>query len=71
MVMLDSQCQMKAVSGPLAKKFGVELDMAFDLIKRAAKNKIIRTTGITFHVGSQCLNPYNWYIAIDKAKKII
>ena len=55
---------------PLSKKFGVELDTAFELIKRANDSKIIFPIGVTFHVGSQCLNPYNWYIAIDKAKRL-
>ncbi|WP_461834747.1 type III PLP-dependent enzyme [Desulfothermus sp.] len=55
---------------PLSKKFGVELDMAFNLINRANELKIISPVGVTFHVGSQCLNPYNWYIAIDKAKRL-
>ncbi len=55
---------------PLSKKFGVELEEAHKLIKMAKQNGIVHPVGITFHVGSQCLNPYNWYIAIDKAKRL-
>ncbi len=55
---------------PLSKKFGVELEEAFYLLKRVKEKKILKPVGITFHVGSQCLNPYNWYIAIDKAKQL-
>ncbi|MDL1955729.1 MAG: type III PLP-dependent enzyme [Candidatus Desulfofervidus auxilii] len=54
---------------PLSKKFGVELDEAFELLKRA-KELNLNPIGITFHVGSQCLNLYNWYIAIDKARQL-
>ena len=52
---------------PLSRKFGVELDEALRLLSSAAK-KNLHPVGVTFHVGSQCNNPYNWNIAIDKAK---
>ncbi len=55
---------------PLSKKFGVELDEAFILLQEAKKKNKVNPTGITFHVGSQCLNVYNWYIAIEKAKQL-
>jgi ornithine decarboxylase len=55
---------------PLSKKFGVELDEAFNLLKEAKKKGKVNPAGITFHVGSQCLNVYNWYIAIEKAKQL-
>lgn len=54
---------------PLSKKFGVELDDALELLKYA-KEKKLKPTGITFHVGSQCTNMYNWNIALDKAKTL-
>src|SRR4030043_1016349 len=54
---------------PLSKKFGVELDEALTLL-RYAKEKGINPVGITFHVGSQCTNVYNWNIALDKAKAL-
>jgi ornithine decarboxylase len=54
---------------PLSKKFGVELDEALILL-RYAKEKGINPIGITFHVGSQCTNVYNWNIALDKAKAL-
>ena len=52
---------------PLSKKFGVELDEAATLLTYA-KDRGLNPVGITFHVGSQCTNIYNWNIAIDKAK---
>ncbi len=52
---------------PLSKKFGVELDEALTLLLYA-KDKGLNPIGITFHVGSQCTNVYNWNIALDKAK---
>ena len=52
---------------PLSKKFGVELDEATTLLSYA-KEKGLNPVGITFHVGSQCTNVYNWHIALDKAR---
>src|SRR4030067_2827842 len=52
---------------PLSKKFTLELDEAADLLS-AAKEKGLNPVGITFHVGSQCTNMYNWNSALDKAK---
>ncbi len=54
---------------PLSKKFGVELDDAVSLLLHA-KDKGLNPIGITFHVGSQCTNIYNWNIALDKAKAL-
>ena len=54
---------------PLSKKFGVELDEAIWLLCHA-KDKGLDPVGITFHVGSQCTNIYNWNIALDKAKML-
>jgi len=52
---------------PLSKKFAVELDEAEELLVFARK-KGLTPSGITFHVGSQCTNIYNWNAALDKAK---
>jgi ornithine decarboxylase len=52
---------------PLSKKFGLEIDDAAELLSYT-EAKGLDPVGITFHVGSQCKNPYNWNIAIDKAK---
>ncbi len=52
---------------PLSKKFAVELDEAEELLLYA-KKKGLNPAGITFHVGSQCTNLYNWNSALDKAK---
>ncbi len=54
---------------PLSKKFGVELDEASALLSYA-KDRGLNPIGITFHVGSQCTNVYNWNIALDKAKTL-
>jgi ornithine decarboxylase len=54
---------------PLSKKFGVEIDEALSLLLYA-KEKRLNPVGITFHVGSQCTNIYNWNIALDKAKTL-
>ena len=52
---------------PLSKKFGVELERAAALLSYA-REKALNPIGITFHVGSQCTNIYNWHIALDKAR---
>lgn len=54
---------------PLSKKFGVEMDEAAGLILYA-REKGLNPVGITFHVGSQCNNVYNWNTAIDKARDL-
>ncbi|MEO5356685.1 MAG: type III PLP-dependent enzyme [Nitrospirae bacterium YQR-1] len=51
---------------PLSRKFGVEIEEVFSLIKMSADYGL-NPVGVTFHVGSQCNNIYNWNIAVDKA----
>ena len=52
---------------PLSKKFGVETDPANKLLIKAGENGL-DPAGITFHVGSQCTNIYNWDSALNKAR---
>ncbi|MDI6744726.1 MAG: type III PLP-dependent enzyme [Thermodesulfovibrionales bacterium] len=54
---------------PLSKKFGVEIDKAAELLLYA-KEKGLNPVGVTFHVGSQCTNIYNWNSALDKARAL-
>lgn len=54
---------------PLSKKFGVEIDKAAELLFYA-RNKGLNPVGVTFHVGSQCTNIYNWNSALDKARAL-
>lgn len=54
---------------PLSKKFGVEIDKAAELLFYARK-KGLNPVGVTFHVGSQCTNIYNWNSALDKARAL-
>jgi len=54
---------------PLSKKFAVEVDVAEELLV-LAKKKGLNPIGITFHVGSQCTNIYNWNSALNKAKDL-
>ncbi|MEJ5227108.1 type III PLP-dependent enzyme [Thermodesulfovibrio sp.] len=54
---------------PLSKKFGVEIEEAVELMIYAQKRGL-KPVGITFHVGSQCSNIYNWHTAIDKARQV-
>ncbi|HMK44170.1 MAG TPA: type III PLP-dependent enzyme [Dissulfurispiraceae bacterium] len=54
---------------PLSKKFGVEIEEASQLLIYA-REKGLNPVGITFHVGSQCNNPYNWQSAVDKSREL-
>ncbi len=48
---------------PLTKKFGVDAAEAMRLLDYA-KRKGVEPAGLTFHVGSQCLNKNNWVSAL-------
>ncbi|MGB0671700.1 MAG: type III PLP-dependent enzyme, partial [Rhodospirillales bacterium] len=54
---------------PLSRKFGCELDMARDLMLKAADIGM-EAHGISFHVGSQQTNPEAWDIAIGRTAMI-
>jgi len=54
---------------PLSKKFGIEPDTALELLLYA-RDKGLNPVGITFHVGSQCTNIYNWSMALDKVSTV-
>lgn len=48
---------------PLAGKFGVDQQQALDLLN-LSREVGLHPIGLSFHVGSQCLAPSNWYNAI-------
>lgn len=54
---------------PLAGKFGTHLADIREIIHEAARLKA-DLAGVTFHVGSQCRNPQNWRVGIERAKKV-
>ncbi len=54
---------------PLSKKFGVDVDTALEILEYAREKGLI-PYGITFHVGSQCNNYRNWFIAIRKSAEL-
>jgi ornithine decarboxylase len=54
---------------PLSRKFGVELEEALHLLLYARERGLM-PMGVTFHVGSQCTNLYNWSIALDKTRRL-
>ncbi len=54
---------------PLSRKFGCDLDMAAALLVRA-REKGLRPSGISFHVGSQQTNPASWDAAIGQAAQV-
>ncbi len=54
---------------PLSRKFGVDLDTALEILEYA-KDKGLVPVGLTFHVGSQCNNLRNWFIAIKRSAQL-
>jgi len=54
---------------PLSGKFGCGVADARELVALAAKLGV-DLAGVTFHVGSQCRNPENWRVALEKAKSL-
>jgi len=51
---------------PLAGKFGTHLADIQEIIQEAARLNA-DLAGVTFHVGSQCRNPQNWRVGIERA----
>ncbi|HUQ25462.1 MAG TPA: type III PLP-dependent enzyme [Burkholderiales bacterium] len=54
---------------PLSGKFGAGAADAREIVAAAAKLGA-DLAGITFHVGSQCRNPENWRVALEKARSL-
>jgi len=54
---------------PLAGKFGAGAAEVREIISTAAKLGA-DLAGVTFHVGSQCRNPENWRVGIEKARSV-
>jgi ornithine decarboxylase len=54
---------------PLSGKFGAGAADARDIVSLAAKLGA-DLAGLTFHVGSQCRNPANWRVALEKARAL-
>jgi ornithine decarboxylase len=54
---------------PLSGKFGAGAADAREIVATAAKLGA-DLAGITFHVGSQCRNPENWRVALEKARNL-
>lgn len=54
---------------PLAGKFGTHLADIQQIINEAAHLNA-DLAGVTFHVGSQCRNPQNWRVGIERAVKV-
>ena len=54
---------------PLSGKFGAGATETREIIATAAKLGA-DLAGVTFHVGSQCRNPENWRVGIEKARSL-
>jgi ornithine decarboxylase len=54
---------------PLSGKFGAGAADAREIVALAAKLGA-DLAGVTFHVGSQCRNPANWRVALEKARAL-
>jgi ornithine decarboxylase len=54
---------------PLSGKFGAGAAETREIVATAAKLGA-DLAGVTFHVGSQCRNPANWRVGIEKARTV-
>ena len=54
---------------PLSGKFGAGAADAREIVGAAARLGA-DLAGVTFHVGSQCRNPENWRVALEKARNL-
>ena len=54
---------------PLSGKFGAGAGDAREIVALAARLGV-DLAGLTFHVGSQCRNPENWRVAIEKSRAL-
>jgi ornithine decarboxylase len=54
---------------PLGGKFGAHAAEIREILATAARLKA-DLAGVAFHVGSQCRNPENWRVAIEKARVV-
>jgi|SRR3989344_1753325 len=68
-LVLRLQVDNEGSDWPLTNKFGIQVPEAIDLLKYA-KKKNLSTIGLTFHVGSQCLNKSNWANALYVCEEI-
>lgn len=59
----------KGAEWPLSRKFGCDTDMAVEVLRRAHALGL-RAVGVSFHVGSQMLDPGAWDAAIADARRI-
>ena len=59
----------KGAEWPLSRKFGCAPDMAIDLLGRAPALGL-RPLGVSFHVGSQQMEPQRWGDAIASAARV-
>jgi ornithine decarboxylase len=54
---------------PLSGKFGAASADIREIVSAAARLGV-DLAGVTFHVGSQCRNPENWRVALEKARNV-
>ena len=54
---------------PLSGKFGAAAGDSREIVALAARLGV-DLAGVTFHVGSQCRNPENWRVALEKARAL-
>ncbi len=59
----------KGSDWPLSFKFGIDYRKAVKLLK-LAKELGLKPKGVTFHVGSQCLNERNWANALKRVSSV-
>lgn len=61
--------ESRGAQWPLGRKFGCSAEMAVDLLVAAAELNLV-PHGVSFHVGSQQLNPARWSAGIEAAAEV-
>ena len=62
-------CDGQGADWPLSRKFGCAPELAPDILEHAKRNRL-RAYGVSFHVGSQQMNPDAWDAALAASAEI-
>jgi ornithine decarboxylase len=68
-VLIRIQAPNAGSQWPLSRRFGIGVEHAVDLLKRVRACSLM-PLGLTFHVGSQCMNPGNWVDGIQRCAAV-
>lgn len=68
---VDAQTHRLISTGQKINKFGIDIDNALELYRRAAALEHVEVDGVSCHIGSQIFNPANLLTAASKALQLV